>query len=248
MERFKSKGSFCKKMKHRKIYIEFAGISGSGKTTLAKKLYDQLSSHFMVILLPYKDDLSRNSFLLKGLILFRFYFRRPKSFFHILTLFFSKSYGFKGSLYTLFRRKQRVEKYFCSKKSNIVLNKEGSLQLYRTHGDRITKTQRIPHYHTLLSCRNYGYYPILVNINVDIKVALERCNAPRTSKQSPDQWSLYKHSKEEQESLLSKWNKNKNAIVQRLEADGIRVIKINSSQPSQICVADIIKHIEFPNQ
>lgn len=230
-------------MKNRKLYIEFVGISGSGKTTIAKKLYELLSSHLYVVKLPYDDNLSKTRFVHKLLILFQYYFKRPKSVFQCLILYYSSKYNYKGSLYTLLRKKYRIEKYFSLNHHDIILNKEGSLQLYRTNGDRITKTHSIPSYHNILSAEAHGYYPVLVNIELDIAVAVDRCNKSRTSKIKPEKWSLFQHSKNEQYELLKNWNRNKNIVVRKIESFGVQVIQIDSSHPIEKCVSEILNHL-----
>lgn len=233
-------------MKSTKLYIEFVGISGSGKTTLSNKLYEKLAKQYRVIELPYKDKLSEANFAYKGFILWRYYLLKPKSFLHCINLYFFGKYGYKGSFYTLLRRKFRTEKYFNTNKSDIILNNEGTLQLYRSKGDRITKTNTIPKYHSIITAETHGYHPVLVNVEVDIETAVKRCTTSRTSKIKPEKWSLFQYPKDEQYEYLKNWNINKNIVVEKIESFGIRVIQIDSSHPIEKCISEILNHLKLP--
>jgi len=233
-------------MKSTKLYIEFVGISGSGKTTLSNTLFKKLQKQYRVIELPYEDKLSGANFVYKGFILWGYYLLKPKSFLDCINLYFSGKYGYKGSFYTLLRRKFRTEKFFNTKKTDIVLNNEGSLQLYRSKGDRITKTHSIPKYHSALVAEAHGYHPVLLNVIVDIETAVKRCNTSRTSKIKPEKWSLFQYPKDEQYEYLKNWNNSKNIVVKKIESFGIQVILIDSTLSIENCISEILNHLKLP--
>lgn len=230
----------------KKIYIEFVGISGSGKSTLANKLESALKSdNYNVLKIPYyPDKLHGSSIIFKLTILIHYYLKNIKSFKGVLQTYLSDNYNYTGSLYTLLRRKFAVESSF-DLNSEILINEEGTFQLYRGRGDRFRNTILDDKYHSIFYCQNFDYLSVIVFLNINTELAVLRCNKSRTSKDDPKNWSLHQFSKEEQLSYLNKWRKKNTQILCQImnRYEDIIVIECDSTSNIDLTIKRIKEQI-----
>lgn len=229
-----------------KYYIEFVGVNGSGKTTLADMLSDLFKSQSRAILeLPHPPgELKPSRDLIHRIPrMLRHYARHPMAFLNCVYTRWNPAFGYRGNLHTLLKRRYETEKHF-GKKVDIIIHHEGSLQFYRSTGHHFAGTGRLPDYHTIFHARRYGYYPVLINLNVDLDSVLLRCTTERMSVPDPSGWSLAGVPPHRLRKIMSEWSMKKDKIVELVRQSGIPVIDVSTGHAISESYANMLEQLE----
>ncbi len=233
-------------MASHRYYIEFVGISGSGKTTLA----DRLNAHLReagcrVLELPRSTRSNRKPTprpFPRFRKMLKYYGCNLSCFLEGVYVRFHPKFRYRGSLYTLLKRKYKTEKHF-RKDIDFIISHEGTFQFYRSAGHRIGSTNHLPEYHAIFRAQVKEYKPIIINLSVDPQMALKRCSTVRMSVPDPTEWSLSKVPIEELAELFASWSKKKERIMELVRREGINVIEVSSETDVEVSFRSLITQL-----